>query len=139
MLGRREAPELAPVRPGTVALVAVGGALGAAARYLVSVAMASGSGFPWGTLLVNVLGAFALAALMGAVVERRPTSLLRPFLGVGVLGGFTTFSTLSLEAIGLWNRGEHGLAAAYVCASVAGGLTAAAAGERLGRRSGGPA
>lgn len=101
--------------------VALGGALGSVARHLAMAAVARwlGPAFPWGTLAVNVLGSFAMGAIVGlAEAAWRPSPELRAFLSVGVLGGFTTFSTFSLDAAALLERGEAGLAAAYVGASV---------------------
>lgn len=102
----------------TVIQVALGGAIGAAARYGVGVALLrSGGGFPVGVLTVNIIGSF----LMGLVVVylgQRMMSQLNPFLMTGILGGFTTFSAFSLEAYTLFERGAHGQAAAYVALSV---------------------
>ncbi len=101
--------------------IAVGGAIGAVARHLVNVQAAAlmGFGFPWGTLTVNILGSF----LMGVLVETSalvwsPGSAVRAMLAVGILGAFTTFSTFSLDTIVLYERGQMGLAAGYVIASV---------------------
>lgn len=95
--------------------------MGAVARHLVNVQAAAlmGFGFPWGTLTVNILGSF----LMGVLVETSalvwsPGSALRAMLAVGVLGAFTTFSTFSLDAIVLYERGQLALAAGYIVASV---------------------
>ena len=105
-------------------LAMAGGALGAGARHLVNIACARclSPGFPWATLLVNVLG----AVLMGLVVEaigRRfgaaDTGVAwRTFLATGILGGFTTFSAFSLDAANLMNRGDNAHALAYVLGSV---------------------
>ncbi|MFY0681723.1 MAG: fluoride efflux transporter CrcB [Thalassovita sp.] len=105
--------------------VALGGALGAALRYLSGVAMFKllGPGFPMGVLFVNVLG----SGIMGAVVVylgQKGLSHLNPILMTGVLGGFTTFSAFSLEAYTLFERGQTGQAALYVGLSV--GLSLAA-------------
>jgi CrcB protein len=101
--------------------VAAGGALGSVARYLVGVAStrAFGLAFPWGTLIVNIFGSF----LIGVFVELFALKAdlpqeVRVFLTVGICGGFTTFSTFSLDAYALFQRGEIGLAAAYVLGSV---------------------
>jgi CrcB protein len=104
---------------GSLLQVAAGGALGAAARYLVNVGVmrALGPGFPWATLAVNVAGSF----LMGALViwlARRGGQHLAPFVMTGVLGGFTTFSAFSLDVATLWERGEGAAAAAYAAGSV---------------------
>jgi CrcB protein len=104
-----------------IAAVAAGGALGAVGRYAAVglVAQWLGHGFPYGTLAVNVVGSFA----MGLIVELgalawQPSPELRAFLAVGLLGAFTTFSTFSLEAVLLYQRGEFLAAALYVAGSV---------------------
>nr|WP_245710864.1 fluoride efflux transporter CrcB [Citreimonas salinaria] len=113
--------------------VALGGALGASARYLTGIAALRllGAGFPWGTLIVNVAGSFAMGALV--VVLMQSDSRLGPFLITGVLGGFTTFSAFSLDAVALFERGQAGLAAGYVAASVVLSLGALFAGLVLFR------
>lgn len=113
-------------------LVAVGGAIGASGRYGVSLAAARllGAGFPWGTLFVNVLGGLAMGWLAGAFAERRDLQLL---LGVGVLGGFTTFSAFSIEIVRMLDRGAVAPAAAYAAASVALAVGAAFAGYAMAR------
>lgn len=106
--------------------VAAGGALGSAGRWLVSEVFPTAGGFPWPTLAVNATGALLLGVLMVVVtdvVTDRP--LLRLFVGVGILGGWTTFSTYALEALDLLAAGEPALSAAYVVGSVVGGLAAA--------------
>jgi len=113
----------------TLLQVAAGGALGAVLRLGVTLGMArvAGPGFPLGVLTVNVLGSF----LIGVVVVlsfHRGFDHLNPFLVTGVLGGFTTFSTFSLEALTLWERGAAGAAAAYVGLSVILSLAAVALG-----------
>ena len=117
-------------------IVALGGALGAALRHLTGLAALRllGPNFPFGTLTVNVVGSF----LMGIVVEllaRRygASNEMRLFLATGVLGGYTTFSAFSLDAIVLWERGAQGLAAAYVGLSVALSLAALFGGLALAR------
>jgi len=112
----------------TLAQVALGGAIGASGRYLAGVALTHllGRGFPWGTLAVNALGSFLMGVLVVALAHLGGTRYA-PFLTVGVLGGFTTFSTFSLDTVALYERGETGLAAAYVAASLVlsvGGLLA---------------
>ncbi|MFD1511133.1 fluoride efflux transporter CrcB [Lacimonas salitolerans] len=99
--------------------VALGGGLGALARYLTGVAAlrVMGPGFPWGTLAVNVLGAFAMGMLVVALAQKDATRLA-PFLMTGVLGGFTTFSAFSLDAVAMMERGQVLLAGFYVAASV---------------------
>jgi CrcB protein len=105
--------------PGVLLAVAVGGAMGAGARWGVSELVPAAGGFPWPTLLVNVSGSLLLGVLMVLVVDVYETHhLVRPFLGVGVLGGFTTFSTYALETRDLLALGEYLLAAAYLVGSV---------------------
>lgn len=117
----------------TLLQVALGGALGSVARFLVNVGAgrALGLGFPWGTMIVNILGSFAMGMLAVVLLERGARSV--PFFMTGILGGFTTFSTFSLDAVTLWQRGHAGLAAAYVGASVLLSLAALAAGMTLAR------
>lgn len=114
--------------------VAAGGALGAVARHLTGLAALRllGPHFPWGTLTVNILGSFLMGALIGALALRGHASpLLRAFLAVGVLGGFTTFSSFSLDAVTLIERRAHLAALGYVLASVLLSIAALIAGLRL--------
>jgi CrcB protein len=112
----------------TLLQVALGGALGASARFLVNVGAARifGAGYPWGTLIVNVAGCFAMGALVVWLSER-DAMRLSPFLMTGILGGFTTFSAFSLDAWKLWQEGGF-LAGTYVLASVVLSLAALVAG-----------
>ena len=91
----------AHLRPALIAVVALGGSLGATARYTLGQAVVPAGGWPLGTLAVNLLGAFLLGVLLEGLVRRGEEShrgrLLRLGLGTGVLGGFTTFSSLALE------------------------------------------
>lgn len=103
-----------------LAAVALGGALGSLLRYFVASAIQSPAsvGFPWAIFLVNISGGFA----MGLIVEMSALKLhigpeLRAFLTVGVLGGYTTFSTFSLESALLIQRGAYATAAAYIAGS----------------------
>lgn len=95
--------------------VAIGGALGASARYLTGVGMTRllGRGFPWGTLTVNFLGSFLMGVLV-VVLAHKTDNRLAPLLMTGLLGGFTTFSAFSLDAVTLFERGQTALAGAYV-------------------------
>ena len=110
-------------------LVMFGGAIGAGFRYHIgTVALRNlGPAFPWGTWIVNLLGGFLMGILAGSlarqftVAEGEP---LRLFLGVGVLGGFTTFSAFSLETANMLVRGQAVTAAAYAVSSVAGSVLA---------------
>lgn len=113
----------------TLFQVALGGALGASARYLTNVGAmrAFGSGFPLATIAVNIAGSFLMGVLV-AVLAHKGGMRFAPFLMTGVLGGFTTFSAFSLDAFTIWERGQVGLAAFYVLGSVAFSIAALAAG-----------
>jgi len=119
---------------GTLFQVALGGALGASGRYLTGVAAMRlmGPGFPWATLAVNVIGSFIMGVLVVAMAHLSATRFA-PLLMTGLLGGFTTFSAFSLDALTLWERGQHSLAAAYVLASILLSLAAIVAGLTLAR------
>ena len=114
-------------------LVALGGGLGACLRYLVGQWTAAnfGPGFPLGTWAVNILGGLAMGLLVAVLARAAESEPLRLLLGVGVLGGFTTFSAFSLELFTMINRGDIGLAAAYATSSVAGSVIAVLAGLYL--------
>jgi fluoride exporter len=104
-------------------LVFLGAGIGGALRHGVNVGAARllGAGFPWGTLGVNVIGGFAMGLLAGWLALKAGeawTQSVRLFLATGILGGFTTFSAFSLDAVVLWQRSENVAAAAYVLASV---------------------
>lgn len=118
-------------------VIAAGGALGGTMRHGVSVVLDERfEGFPWGTFVANVTGALALAVLMVYLLEVwRPGRYLRPFLGVGVLGGFTTFSTYMNETRVLLQGGQPLVAFAYVGATLLVGLLLTWAGLRLTRRA----
>lgn len=113
--------------------VALGGAAGATARYAVYRAIPwHGSGFPVATAAVNILGSFAMGILAVAFAVRLGDHYA-PLVLTGVLGGFTTFSAFSLDALTLWDRGQGWGTAVYVLASVGLSLGAAAAGIAAGR------
>jgi fluoride exporter len=104
-------------------LVFLGAGVGGALRHGVNVGAARllGTGFPWGTLTVNVVGGFAMGLIAEWLALRAGAASmqhLRLFLTTGILGGFTTFSAFSLDAVLLWERGETGMAIAYLLASV---------------------
>jgi fluoride exporter len=122
-------------RLGVVVAVALGGALGAPARYELSERFPAGAGsFPWATFCINVSGSFLLGLLLTVVLERwPPTRYVRPFLAIGVLGAYTTFSTFSVEADLLIRNGHAALAIAYVLASLAAGGAAVYLGIVAGR------
>lgn len=104
-----------------VVLVFLGGGLGAAGRHLVGLAALRqfGPGFPFGTLIVNVVGSLLMGLIIGWLARRGVGgSDWRLFLATGILGGFTTFSAFSLDVANMWERGELGTAALYVGSSV---------------------
>ena len=117
----------------TLCWIAAGGAVGALARFGVVYAIGRGGvPFPWGTLTVNVAGSLAVGVLVGALGRRAGfAEIAQPFLVVGLLGAFTTFSAFSVDALALWQQGRYGWSAAYVLGSVATSLAAAFAGYRL--------
>lgn len=116
----------------TLALVAIGGAIGACLRYALVLALRPHSpGFPTGTLIVNLIGCLCIGALAGFTshaLSSRADSKLWALLAIGVLGGFTTFSSFSLETVELARDGKLGLAALYVLASNTLGIALAAGG-----------
>jgi CrcB protein len=117
-------------------LVMLGGAVGAGARHLTGRAALAiwGPGFPWGTLIVNLAGGLAMGLLAGWLAARASgDDALRYLLGVGVLGGYTTFSAFSLETANMLQRGEYAVALFYILASVIGALFALFAGLQIAR------
>ncbi|WBU51844.1 fluoride efflux transporter CrcB [Paracoccus sp. SCSIO 75233] len=113
--------------------VALGGAIGASARYGVyRLIPVHGPGFPVATGVVNILGSFVMGVLAVLMAERLGNHYA-PLLLTGVLGGFTTFSAFSLDALTLWERGQAGGAAIYIVASVVLSLAAVIAGLAVGR------
>jgi CrcB protein len=104
-------------------LVFLGAGIGGALRHGVNLGSARlfGTAFPWGTLTVNIVGSFIMGALAGWLAFKAGegwSQPLRLFLTTGILGGFTTFSAFSLDAVLIWERGEAGGAAVYIAASV---------------------
>ncbi|MCP2306936.1 fluoride efflux transporter CrcB [Kitasatospora paracochleata] len=141
---RRRAPLLRGQGP-TVAVVALGGAIGACARYGAGLLWPTPvDAFPWTTLLVNAAGCAVIGVFLVLITEGpvAPHPLLRPFFGTGVLGGFTTFSTYAVDAQGLFDHGLPGRALAYLVGTLVIAMlavwVAAAAGRwalgALGRR-----
>jgi CrcB protein len=116
-------------------VIAAGGALGSLARWALAEAMPhTGAEIAWATLWANVSGAFVLGALMVLVLDVWPvTRYVRPFLGVGVLGGYTTFSTYMLDTRALLVAGQLPQAAGYLFGTLLGGLAAVWAGVLLTR------
>jgi CrcB protein len=120
---------------GTIAQVGLGGAVGAMLRFAVNAAAQRilGVGFPLGTLGINVLGSALMGIGVALLLERSMAPRLAPMLLVGVLGGFTTFSSFSLDLVALVERGEPGRAALYGVLSVGLSLLALVGGLALGR------
>ena len=115
-------------------LVMAGGGIGAALRFALSRALPVGSGWPWSTFAANVVGGLAMGVLAAWVMRQgEPAESLRLLLGVGLLGGFTTFSAFSLEMAVMVQRGQGMLALGYALASVTLALAAVFAGLMLGR------
>jgi CrcB protein len=120
----------------TLLAIFVGGAVGTLARYELTLHHPiTPGGFPWVTLLVNLTGSLAIGLLVpltGHASHRMP--VLGPLLVIGLLGGWTTYSTVAVEATFLGKDGDPGTMAAYLVATVAGGLALVVAGHGLGRR-----
>ena len=116
-------------------LVMIGGAIGAGCRYQVGrfALHQWGAAFPWGTLIVNLVGGLLIGALAGVFARTGGSEQLRLLLAVGVLGGFTTFSAFSLETYNMIARGALAAAFLYVAASVVGALIMLFAGLWLAR------
>ena len=116
-------------------LVMAGGALGAGARHMVGrwTIAAFGPGWPWGTLGVNLLGGLLMGVLAGTLARSGANEPARLLVGVGLLGGFTTFSAFSLDAVLMMERGDWGAALAYVLVSILGSILALAGGLALVR------
>ncbi len=116
--------------PTEISLVALGGAVGAVARYWVSgmVYRLTGPGFPWGTLVVNLVGCFLIGVVIVVLESTIQSGAIRAAVAIGFLGAFTTFSTFSYETLALLQDGDWLRAGAYVTGSVMVGLLAVAAG-----------
>jgi CrcB protein len=132
-------PPVGPVRcagMNTILAVAIGGAAGSVARYLTQVWAGKlfGIDFPWGTLAVNVLGSLIMGVLVEFFALRWPVDpVMRAFLTIGILGGYTTFSSFSLDVMVLVQRGEVIVAGTYILASVIVSLAAIFGGLHLVR------
>lgn len=120
----------------TLVAIFVGGAAGTVARYLLDAHHPIATGhLPWPTLLINLSGSFAIGLLVPLVDHATPrVPLARPLLVVGVLGGWTTYSTLAVEATLLAKDGDIASFFAYLALTVAGGIALVIAGTALGRR-----
>ena len=119
-----------------IVAVAIGGAIGSVARYLTGIASGKlfGFGFPWGTLVINIAGSFLIGVFVESFALRSNLpQVARVFLTVGICGGFTTFSTFSLDCYLLIDRGELWPAAAYMAGSVMLGILGLFAGLQLVR------
>ncbi|PZP56986.1 MAG: fluoride efflux transporter CrcB [Micavibrio aeruginosavorus] len=119
-----------------ILLVALGGAIGSVARYLVGKLslLLWGPDFPWGTLIVNILGCFVMGVLAGLLAHYTQLSQeVRMFLLVGILGGFTTFSAFSLDLVTLYQRGALMVAGLYLFASIVASVAALLGGMALVR------
>ena len=117
-------------------VIFVGGGIGSAVRHSINQLCAAviGSNLGWGTFFVNVLGSFLMGVLAGWFALKADSGqLLRLFLTTGFLGGFTTFSAFSLDAVVLWQRGQIGSSILYICASVVISLLGLLAGLALVR------
>lgn len=125
----------APSDARALAVAAAGGALGAMARYAVDLtADRLGVALPWATLAINIVGCLLMGVLVSYVLSHPARhGLWRPFLGVGVLGGFTTFSAFAVDTVLLVRDGSAAWAGAYLVASIAGSLLAVWAGFAAGR------
>jgi CrcB protein len=113
-----------------LAAISVGGAVGAIARWSIATALpASPDGFPWATFVINISGCLFIGVLMVLVTDVwTEHKLVRPFLGVGVLGGYTTFSTYTVDIQRLLNGNAAGIALVYLVATIIGALCAATTG-----------
>jgi CrcB protein len=134
----RPAPALRRPRswdPTVLAAIAAGGVLGAEARYGLGVLLPHAPGqWPWATWLINVSGCFLIGILMVIITElTSPHRLVRPFLGVGILGGYTTFSTAMVDVQQLALAGRDDAALGYLMATVTAAVAAAFAGVTLTR------
>ncbi len=117
-----------------LAAVAAGGGIGSVARYLLSAAFPAGHGFPWAIFAVNVSGCFLLGLLLVYLLEVwPPRRLLRPFLAIGLIGGYTTFSTYAGGVMTLLTGHAPALAVAYALSSVGAALVAVWCGMKAAR------
>ncbi|MFL5781537.1 MAG: fluoride efflux transporter CrcB [Thermoleophilaceae bacterium] len=124
-----------PLDRREAAAIVAGGCLGALARTALVKAFPPGGSWPWATFSVNVLGAFLLGYFVTRLQERLPlSSYRRPFLGTGLCGALTTFSTAEIELLRMLDRHHYGLAAGYAAASVVTGFVAVALATSIVRR-----
>jgi fluoride exporter len=118
-----------------VVVLSVGGVLGVNARFWLGVAINrwTSSQFPWATFTINITGSFAIGLCTALLARWLPHPYARLLVVVGFLGGYTTFSSYSMESLTLWERGERGLCLAYLLGSVVAGFVAVILGAILGR------
>jgi CrcB protein len=130
--------ELHHHHPAILGAIALGGVLGAEARYGIGLALPHhGAAWPWSTLAINLTGSLLLGVLMGLLGRRpRPHPLIRPFAGVGILGGYTTFSTYALDADQLLRADRVAIALLYVFVTLIGAIACVATGYTLTRGEG---
>ncbi|ESX14607.1 MULTISPECIES: fluoride efflux transporter CrcB [unclassified Mesorhizobium] len=116
-------------------LVVVGGGIGAGIRHLTNIGALRlvGPNYPWGTMVINIVGSFAMGLFIAALMRRGGSNELRLFVATGILGGFTTFSAFSLDFATLWERGATLPALGYALASVVGAIIALFLGLWLAR------
>lgn len=122
-------------RPAVLAAIAAGGALGTLGRYGLTRAVPAAPGsFPWATFAANLAGAFLLGMFVTVAVERLPPSrYLRPFVAIGVLGSFTTYSALAVDTVTFAKDGDVALGAAYLAVTLTAGLLSCAFGVVVAR------
>jgi CrcB protein len=133
---QRAQPRHTSSGPGVadVASIAVGGGVGSLARYLLAAAFPAGQGFPWAIFAVNVSGSFILGVLMVYLLEVwPPRRFLRPFLAVGLIGGYTTFSTYAGGIMTLLTGGRLAVAGSYALTSILAALVAVWCGVKAAR------
>lgn len=116
-------------------LVVVGGGIGAGIRHLTNIGALRlvGPNYPWGTMVINIVGSFAMGLFIATLMRRGGSNELRLFVATGIFGGFTTFSAFSLDFATLWERGATIPALGYALASVIGAIVALFAGLWLAR------
>lgn len=132
--GPARAPRWPRLRADVLAVIFIGGCLGGLARYAIGVAWPTPSGrFPWTILAINTAGAFILALVIVVAADIVSSRYLRPLLGTGFCGAFTTFSSIVVASAQLFAHRHPGVAGAYVAASIFAGLAAASFGLVIGR------
>jgi CrcB protein len=120
-----------------LSVISAGGVIGALARYGIGRAFPAGSSaFPWSTFAINVVGCFLIGVLMVIVIHAVPGhTLVRPFFGVGILGGFTTFSTYAVDTVRLIQAGSPAIAVAYLFGTLLTAMIAVYLGTAIARQA----